>query len=60
MKNQSEKKLRKRAKQFFKIYNSTVRNALKREINAYLQNKKQRNININNQLKKVKIIKINQ
>ena len=58
MKNQSEKKLRKRAKQFFKIYNSAVRNALKREINAYLQNKKQRNIN--NQLKKVKIIKINQ
>ena len=58
MKNQSEKKLRKRAKQFFKIYNSTVRNALKHEINAYLQNKKQRNIN--NQLKKVKIIKINQ
>ena len=44
MKNQSEKELRKRATQYFKIYNSTVRNALKHEINAYLQNKKQKNI----------------
>ena len=29
----------------FKIYNRTVRNALKHEINAYLQNKRQKNIN---------------
>ena len=56
MKNQSEKELRKRARQYFKIYNSTVRNALKREINAYLQNKKQKNIN--NELKKLKLSKL--
>ena len=42
MKNQSKKELQKCARQYFKIYNSTVRNALKREINAYLQNKKQK------------------
>ena len=41
---------------FYKIYNSTVRNALKREINAYLQNKKQKNIN--NELKKLKLSKL--
>ena len=41
MKNQSEKPLRKRARQYFKFYNSTVRNLLKHEINAYLKNKKQ-------------------
>ena len=40
MKNQPKKELGKRARQYFKIYNSTVRNALRREINAYLQNKK--------------------
>ena len=43
MKNQSKKELQKRARQYLKIYNSTVRNALKGEINAYLQNKKQKN-----------------
>ena len=43
MTNQSEKELQKRARQYFKIYNSTVRNALKHEINAYLPNKKQKN-----------------
>ena len=43
MKNQSEKELQKRARKYFKIYNSTVRNALKHEINAHLQNKKQKN-----------------
>ena len=41
---------------FYKIYNSTVRNALKREINAYLQNKKQKNIN--NEVKKLKLSKL--
>ena len=56
MKNQSEKELQKRARQYFKIYNSTVRNALKHEINAYLQNKKQKNIN--NELKKLKLSKL--
>ena len=56
MKNQSKKELRKRARQYFKICNSTVRNALKREINAYLQNKKQKNIN--NELKKLKLSKL--
>ena len=58
MKNQSKKELRKRSRQYIKIYNSTVRNALKHEINAHLQNKKQKNIN--KELKKVKIVKINQ
>ena len=56
MKNQSKKKLWKRARQYFKTYNSTVRNALKREINAYLQNKKQKNIN--NEVKKLKLSKL--
>ena len=56
MKNQSDIKLLKRARQYFNIYNSTVRNALKREINAYLQNKKQKNIN--NELKKLKLSKL--
>ena len=56
IRNQSEKELRKRARQYFKIYNSTVRNALKHEINAYLQNKKQKNIN--NELKKLKLSKL--
>ena len=51
MKNQSEKELRKRVRQFFKIYNSTVRNGLKHEINACLQNKKQKQ-HKNNELKK--------
>ena len=45
MKNQSEKEWRKRTRQYFKIYSSTLRNALRLEINAYLQNKKQKNIN---------------
>ena len=60
MKNQSKKQLQesisKHIKQFIKIYNSTIRNALKREINAYLQNKKQKNIN--NELKKLKLSKL--
>ena len=43
MKNQSEKELRKCARQYFKIYNSTVGNVSKHEINACLQNKKQKN-----------------
>ena len=55
MKSQSEKELRKRARQYFKIYNSAVRNVLKHEINEYLQNKKQKNIN--NELKKLKLSK---
>ena len=56
MKNQSDNKLLKRARQYFSIYNSTVRNALKREINAYLQNKKQKDIS--NELKKLKLSKL--
>ena len=56
MKNQLDNKLLKRAGQYFNIYNSTVRNALKREINAYLQNKKQKNIS--NELKKLKLSKL--
>ena len=60
MKNQYKRQLQKRitdhAKQFLKTYNSSIRNALKREINAYLQNKKQKNIN--NQLKKLKLAKL--
>ena len=56
MKNQFKKELQKRARQYFKIYNSTVRNALKGEINAYLQNKKQKNVN--NELKKLKMSKL--
>ena len=60
MKNQSKKQLQesisKHIKQFIKIYNSTNRNALKREINAYLQNKKQNNIN--NELRKLKLAKL--
>ena len=60
MKNQSKKQLQesisKHIKQFIKIYNSTIRNALKREINAYLQNKKQNNIN--NELRKLKLAKL--
>ena len=56
MNNQSKKKVRKHAKQFLKIYNSTVRNALKRDINAYLLYKKQKNIN--NELKKLKLSKL--
>ena len=42
MKNKSEKALRKHPRPYFKNCNSTVRNALKHEINAYLQNKKQK------------------
>ena len=53
MKNQSKKELQQRARRYFKIYNSIVRNALKREINPYLQNKKQKIIN--NELKKLKL-----
>ena len=56
MKNQSRKELWKPARQYFKIYNSTVRNALKHEINAYLQNKKQQNIT--NESKKLKLSKL--
>ena len=60
MKNQSKKQLQesisKHDKQFIKIDNSTIRNALKREINAYLQNKKQNNIN--NELRKLKLAKL--
>ena len=60
MKNQYKRQLQKRitdhAKQFLKPYNSSIRNALKREINGYLQNKKQKNINnqlINSLLKRI-------
>ena len=56
MKSQSRKELWKPARQYFKIYNRTVRNALKHEINAYLQNKKQQNIT--NELKKLKLSKL--
>ena len=56
MKNQSKKELRKHARQYIKIYNSTVRNELKHEINTYLQNKKQKNIN--NEFKKLKLSKL--
>ena len=59
-KNQYKKQLQKRitdhAKQFLKTYNRSIRNALKREMNAYFQNKKQKNIN--NQLKKLKLAKL--
>ena len=55
MKNQSERELWQsitdHAKQFLKTYHKSIRNALKHEINAYLQNKKQNNIN--NELKKL-------
>ena len=56
MKNQSRKELQKPARQYFKIYNRTVRNALKHEINAYLLNKKPENIT--NELKKLKLSKL--
>ena len=56
MKNQSRKELQKPARQYFKIYNGTVRNALKHEINAYLLNKKPENIT--NELKKLKLSKL--
>ena len=60
MKNQYKRQLQKRitdhAKQFLKTYNISIRNALKHEINAYLQNKKQNNIN--NQLKQLKLAKL--
>ena len=46
MENQSKKQslqsIPKHARQFVKVYNTSIRNALKREINAYLQNKKQK------------------
>ena len=60
MKNQSERELRQsitdHAKQFLKTYHKSIRNALKHEINAYLQNKKQNNIN--NELKKLRLGKL--
>ena len=60
MKNQSKKQLQQsimdHAKQLLKTYNRSIRNALKREIYAYLQNKKQKNIN--NELKKLKLAKL--
>ena len=60
MKNQSEKQSRQsitnHTKQFLKTYHTSIRNALKREINAYLQNKKQNNIN--NELKKLRLGKL--
>ena len=46
MENQSKKQslqsIPKHARRFVKVYNTSIRNALKREINAYLQNKKQK------------------
>ena len=46
MENQSKKQswqsIPKHARRFVKVYNTSTRNALKREINAYLQNKKQK------------------
>ena len=51
-----QKRITDHAKQFLKTYNSSIRYALKREINAYLQNKKQNNIN--NQLKQLKLAKL--
>ena len=60
MKNQSEKQSRQsitnHVKQFLKTYHKSIRNALKRESNAYLQNKKQNNIN--NELKKLRLGKL--
>ena len=60
MKNQSKRQLQKsitdHARQFLKVYHSSIRNALKREIYAFLQNKKQENII--NQLKKLKLSKL--
>ena len=60
MKNQSKRQLQQsstdHAKQFLKTYHRSIRDALKREINAYLQNKKQNNIN--NELKKLKLGKL--
>ena len=60
MKNQSNKQsqnsITKHAKRFLKVYNNTIRKALKREINAYLLNKKQNNIN--KALKKLKLGKL--
>ena len=52
MKNQSKRQLQQsitdHAKQFLKTYRRSIRDALKREINAYLQNVKRRyNICIN-------------
>ena len=51
-----QKRITNHAKQFLKTYHSSIRYALKREINAYLQNKKQNNIN--NQLKQLKLAKL--
>ena len=60
LKNQSKRQLQQsitdHAKQFQKIYNSPIKNALKHEINAYLQNEKQKNIN--NELKKLRLSKL--
>ena len=60
MKNKSKRQLQKsitdHAKQFLKVYHGSIRNALKREIYAFLQNKKQENII--NQLKKLKLSKL--
>ena len=60
MKNQSNKQsqnsITKHAKRFLKVYNNTIRKALKRLINAYLLNKKQNNIN--KALKKLKLGKL--
>ena len=56
MKNQSDINLLKLARQYFNIYNTTVRNALKLETNAYLQNEKQKYIN--NELKNLKLSKL--
>ena len=43
-KKQMEKSNTDHAKQFQKVYNSSIINVFKHEINAYLQNKKQKNI----------------
>ena len=60
MENQSKKqsleRIPKHARRFVKLYNTSIRNALKREINAYLENKKQ--IKINNELKNIRLRKL--
>ena len=60
MENQSKRQLQQsitdHAKQFQKIYNSSIRNALKQKINVYLRNKRQKNIN--NELKKLRLGKL--
>ena len=60
MENQFKKQMEKsntdHAKQFQKVYNSSIINVFKHEINAYLQNKKQKNIK--NELEKLRLGKL--